>query len=305
MKLAHLIKNRTTSIAKASCALHTGSRWAVSGTPIQNQLKDLASIFEFLQVYPFSDLKVFEAEISKPWRHSDRRGFCTLKAVVDMVTLCRTKKVINLPDRTDETHYLEFNTSERQAYDDVKNQTVQWLQAVNATDLSKKGTYLNALQWLNSLRRICNHGLLHLKPKLNGANIDDCSSWDRPTAQKAFENMIDAGVVECAGCSMNPAEAMGEDSSQEISDFPKPRLSACLCLLCGFCLLKSVESSSKTSICGHSPKCPTAEVSMPGFPTSPQPKDTLPLIDDAEVPPKLKALMADLESSKVGEKRYD
>ena len=301
-RAAHLIKNRATSIAKSACALHAMSRWAISGTPIQNNLKDLASIFEFIQVYPFSNPKVFDAEIHKPWRQLDRRGFCTLKAVVDMVSLCRTKKVVDLPNRIDEIHYLEFSKIERQAYESAKAQTAQLFEEAVATDLSKKGTYLNALQWLNSLRLICNHGVLHLKQKSGCSAIETSTSWNSSTAQKAFEEMIDAGVVECAGCSMNPAEALGEESSLGTADFPKPILSQCLCLFCGYCLLKRVESPSKT-ICTHRPQCPTAEVSLTGFPVFSQVKHSLPVIKPAEVPPKIRALIADFQGGNKDEKR--
>ena len=225
-----------------------------------------------------------------------------LKAVVDMVSLCRTKKVVDLPNRIDKVHYLEFNTIERQAYDSVKFQTAQLLEEAIATDLSRKGTYLNALQWLNSLRLICNHGLLHTKRRNDVFNTRKSNAWNSQTAQKALEDMIDAGVVLCIGCSMNPSESMGEDNSLGVSDFPNPILSECLWLLCGSCLLKKVDSSSKTSICTHRPQCPTAEVSLPGFSVYLQAERSLPIMKPEEVPPKIRALMADLQDCSDGEK---
>src|SRR5436190_22666645 len=103
-------RDRATSNAKAVCALHAICRWAITGTPIQNRLTDLSSLVQFLQVYPFSDPKFFDAHISQPWRlHFDRKAILRLKTLVKFITLRRSKDRVDLPTRTDEIHYLDFN----------------------------------------------------------------------------------------------------------------------------------------------------------------------------------------------------
>ena len=47
---AHTIKDKATRAAKAVSALNSTRRWAVTGTPIQNKLSEVYSLFNFLKV---------------------------------------------------------------------------------------------------------------------------------------------------------------------------------------------------------------------------------------------------------------
>jgi SWI/SNF-related matrix-associated actin-dependent regulator of chromatin subfamily A3 len=94
---AHIIQNRITTLAQANRDLEAKHRWAMTGTPIQNQLTDLASILKFLRAYPFSDPKVFELEISDPWRKSNSEGVAGLKSLLKDVALYRPNSIIQLP----------------------------------------------------------------------------------------------------------------------------------------------------------------------------------------------------------------
>src|SRR6266487_2423456 len=116
---AHIIQNPGTIIAKSACAIQARHRWAVTGTPIQNRLTDLASLFKFLQVYPYCNPQVFDKEISQPWHRNDRTGCLRVKTLVNFVTLYRTRSVINLPDRHDEVYRLHFSTEENEVYQKV------------------------------------------------------------------------------------------------------------------------------------------------------------------------------------------
>lgn len=49
---AHVIRNRSTKKYKAMADLSASIRWCITGTPIQNSLRDLGSLVEFLRV-PF------------------------------------------------------------------------------------------------------------------------------------------------------------------------------------------------------------------------------------------------------------
>jgi len=176
--LAHTIRNRNTSNAKAVRALHASNRWAITGTPIQNKLTDLASILEFLRVYPFSDPHVFDAEISKPWQESDEQGVLRLKKLVNFVSLCRSRAVINLPKQIDEIHRLNFSAAERAMYDSARDKTASMLDNAICEEYTQRGLYLNALRWLNTLRYICNHGLVNAR---QDDSMDACLDDEVPS----------------------------------------------------------------------------------------------------------------------------
>lgn len=56
---AHIIKERSTRVAKAAYALHGDRRWCVTGTPIINRLEDLFSLIHFLKLQPWDNFSLY------------------------------------------------------------------------------------------------------------------------------------------------------------------------------------------------------------------------------------------------------
>jgi SNF2 family DNA or RNA helicase len=297
---AHIIRNRTTSMAQACCAVHATSRWAITGTPIQNRVTDLGSLLEFLQVYPFSNPKLFDSEIIKPWLKSTTPDISRLKRLINCISLCRTKEIIDLPKREDEIHNLDFNPEEREYYETQKARTIQQFNDALSSSPPKPGQYLNALQWLNELRLICNHGISHSKRKQNAMlGVPQASSaWTKEVADKAFETLVCAGDAVCSVCRDILTDSTGEASSSEHS---KPTLTSCLNLTCGSCI-HDVTRGRSVPKCSHSPPCPSREVSWDPEAAVGQVVKFLPGIDSVETSTKLKTLMTSL-CALNGEKR--
>ncbi|XP_044253084.1 transcription termination factor 2-like [Tribolium madens] len=55
---AHQIRNHTSKTSEAICRLSGKSRWALTGTPVDNKELDMYAIFKFLRCSPFDDLHV-------------------------------------------------------------------------------------------------------------------------------------------------------------------------------------------------------------------------------------------------------
>lgn len=304
---AQTVQNQKTSVARAACALHATNRWAVSGTPIQNKLTDLESVFNFLRVYPFCEPRVFNREILQPWLRNEPQGFLRLKTLVNCVTLCRTKAVVTLPERNDLIHWLDFSAEEHEVYESAKLRTIQLLDNANAIDYTKRKTYLNALQWLNALRLICNHGIMHSTREIAQVAVDKSvrsGTWSQASAQAVFENMLSAGAAICVGCSLDLTEVRYANNDLPTTKVPKPQLSECMFLLCSSCLLRRHTDSSTSSACPHSPKCPSMGVSLTRSTITTQLRRDIPMMKPAEVPTKLKALLANIQSYIGSEKWY-
>ena len=55
-------------MAKALCNLDAMSRWAITGTPIQNRLKDFFALLKFLRVHPYGEQRNFDNDITNLWK---------------------------------------------------------------------------------------------------------------------------------------------------------------------------------------------------------------------------------------------
>ena len=293
--IAHTIRNRATSMANACCEVDATCRWAITGTPIQNRITDLGSLLEFLKVYPFSNPKIFDSEIIKPFHKSSAQDISKLKRLIKCTSLCRTKAIINLPKREDKIYNLDFSSEEREYYDRTKASANQQIDDSLSSYPPQPGQYINALQKINELRLICNHGTSHSKRKQNPMlGIPQASSaWTKDIADKAFETLVCAGEAECSVCCDILASSTSEASSAERS---KPTLTSCLYLICGSCH-HGVGRGKHLPKCLHNPPCPSREVSF-----APE-AVVMKQLSNGETSTKLRTLMQHLLALN-GEKRY-
>jgi SWI/SNF-related matrix-associated actin-dependent regulator of chromatin subfamily A3 len=273
----------------------------MTGTPIQNRPTDLGSLLEYLQLYPFSNPKVFEAEVIKPWLKSNDRDITRLKKLIKYVSLCRTKQIIDLPQRKDEIHYLDLSPKEQEFYEMMKTRTVQKLDEALSFNPLAPGQYLNALEWLNELRLICNHGLMHSRkePQKSSVTVSQDGPWNKVTATKAFEILVSNGGAICKLCQTNMAEGTGESAAIGVS---KPSLSKCLTLICGSCIQNRL-GGEKVPTCSCSPVCPKVEVSWAPETAVDHPGKQLPTMKEEQVSTKLNALLRSLQEHHATEKR--
>ncbi|TVY43285.1 putative ATP-dependent helicase [Lachnellula subtilissima] len=295
-----LDEGRATAIARACCAIKATSRWAITGTPLQNRSSDLGSLLEFLQISPFSNPKIFDKEVIKPWEKSKDRT--RLKKLVKCISLCRSKCVVDLPPRQDIIRNLKFNFEEQELYNKVKESTIRKLDTALSSNPLHPGQYLNALQWLNELRLLCNHGLAHSKrpvAKPSEPSPENIQIWTKESANKAFETMVCAGEAQCSVCWELLRDGAGGGQNAEV---PKPHLTKCLTLICGFCF-KISPRSQQVSTCSHSSPCKSFEVSWnPDSISTPGIEGSLLAVQPEIVSTKLQTLLEDLQSSPKEEK---
>ncbi|KFA71969.1 hypothetical protein S40288_06229 [Stachybotrys chartarum IBT 40288] len=180
---AHMIREQATLQFKAICRLQAQRRWAVTGTPVQNRLDDLAALLAFLRLHPFDDRGKFLRYIVEPFKACDPEIVPKLRVLVDTVTLRRLKDKIDLPPREDLVVRLDFSPEERVIYDMFARNAedrVKVLAGANNERALGGNTYIHILKAILRLRLLCAHG----KDLLNE---DDLATLQGMSAEMAIE----------------------------------------------------------------------------------------------------------------------
>ncbi len=161
---AQAIKNSGSQTAKAARLLQGDRRLAMTGTPVENRLEDLWSIYEFLNPGMLGRSKRFEALLK-----SSRQGGEMAAEDVEMVRrvirpllLRRTKGEVakDLPSRTEQTVTCKLGVRQRKLYDGLKMHYRQSLLG----EVSRKGMAKSKMNILEALLRLrqaaCHPGLI-------------------------------------------------------------------------------------------------------------------------------------------------
>jgi superfamily II DNA or RNA helicase len=154
---AQSIKNAASQAAKACRLLRARHRLALTGTPVENHIGELWSIFEFLnpgQLGSAARLRKFLA---------DGRGSADVVArAVRPYLLRRTKAQVlsDLPEKTEQTLFVELNAAQRKAYDELR----EHFRAELTGRIGRMGIGRSRIAVLEALLRLrqtaCHHGLV-------------------------------------------------------------------------------------------------------------------------------------------------
>jgi superfamily II DNA or RNA helicase len=119
---AQAIKNAKTESAKAVRLLRAKHRLALSGTPIENHLGELWSLFEFLNPGMLGAASVFQLSTSGT-RAPDEETRTLLARALRPFLLRRTKQQVakELPAKLEQTIYCEMESAQRSQYNELRN----------------------------------------------------------------------------------------------------------------------------------------------------------------------------------------
>ena len=161
------IKNAATASAKSVRLLHGKHRLAMSGTPIENHLGELWSLFDFLNPGMLGGANLFRT--MSGGAASTPEGRQLISKAVRPFILRRTKKQVakELPDRVEQTIVCELDEVQRKMYDELRDHyRVSLLQRVEEVGLG--GSKIQVLEALLRLRQAACHPAL-FDPKLTDA----------------------------------------------------------------------------------------------------------------------------------------
>lgn len=182
----HKIRNPDADITLTCKMFTTPRRILLTGTPMQNNLKELWSLFDFVFPGRLGTLVVFETQFSTPiaiggYANADKsevytayRCAVTLRNLVAPYLLRRLKSdvSIQLPEKQEQVLFCRLSTEQREAYKSfIGSRTVRQVLAGR----------LNLLCAISTLRQICNH-------------VDIATSgehWDGPRYCNTDRNLAD------------------------------------------------------------------------------------------------------------------
>jgi len=166
---AQAIKNAKTESAKAARLLKSNHRLALSGTPIENHLGELWSLFEFLNPGMLGASSVFQGATSLA-RTPDLESRTMLSHALRPFLLRRTKQQVakELPEKLEQTIYCEMDDRQRKQYEELRDfYRSSLLEKVQNQGINK--SKIQILEALLRLRQTACH------PSLVTGEVDDIS----------------------------------------------------------------------------------------------------------------------------------
>lgn len=160
---AQNIKNANTKQSRAVRKLKGKHHIALTGTPMENRLSELWSIFDFTNHGFLGSLGQFHKRYVLPIEKDDNKEKVQeLQALIRPFLLRRTKKdeevALNLPDKQEQKEYCPLTAEQASLYEQLVQDTLAQLETL--TGFERKGLIL---QLLGRLKQLCNHPALYLK----------------------------------------------------------------------------------------------------------------------------------------------
>lgn len=191
---AQNIKNAYTKQATAIRSLHGRHRIAMTGTPVENRLTELWSIFEFINPGYLGHLREFTQHYVIPIeREKDSERTQQLQRLVQPFLLRREKKdpaiQLNLPEKHESKMFVSLTAEQGSLYENYIQDMLSRLDRLST--MERRGVILGAL---TKLKQLCNHPALLLKEHASKYTIE------RSNKAKRLVEMVEELRAEGDAC---------------------------------------------------------------------------------------------------------
>ncbi|KAF2108986.1 SNF2 family N-terminal domain-containing protein [Lophiotrema nucula] len=292
----HSIRNPKAKKTIAVTNLMAQSRWALTGTPIINNLKDLYSLVRFLRLTGgLEKFDIFHGSIIRPVNQGEVDGNRSLQLLMKGTCLRRKKDMafidLRLPELSEYVHKITLLPHEQQKYDALEAQAKGKLDTyrtnLNKSNKNSGKDYQHLLEVLLRMRQLCNHWKLMSEERLTSImqEFEVNGAVDLTEENKeALQNMLQLAIESQEDCPVC------FDSLKE------PVITTCAHIYCSACIEKVIELQHKCPMCRNQLESLATTTVKPKRETSgPTGKDKLSL--DTGTSSKVEALLSILKAS--------
>lgn len=183
---AQQIKNRMAVRSKSAKLLKAKVRITSTGTPVENNLSELWSLFDFINPgllgsYDYFSKTYCDGESANPY----------LKKIVSPLILRRRKADVleELPQKTEITRMLTLSPEERALYEQVRIEALQ--------QLDKGENHISVLAHLMKLRRLCCHpSLAFPETAFSGSKLESAMELVHELRENGHRTLIFSQFVD-------------------------------------------------------------------------------------------------------------
>ena len=188
---AQNIKNSATKQSRAVRKLKGRHHIALTGTPMENRLSELWSIFDFINHGYLGSLGQFQKRFVLPIeRDNEKDRIHQLQALIRPFLLRRTKKdeevALNLPDKLEQKEYCPLTAEQASLYEQLVRDTLADIDKLSSFE--RKGLIL---QMLSRLKQLCNHPALYLKEEKPANLLERSNKLEK--LQELVGSVVDQG----------------------------------------------------------------------------------------------------------------
>jgi SNF2 family DNA or RNA helicase len=195
---AQYLKNSNTQNAKVVKEIKADTRYALTGTPIENSLAELWSIFDYIMpgyLFQYKKFKtLFEVPIVKD---NDNRTMQKLKMLIEPFVLRRTKKEVltELPEKTITILNNQMKKEQEKIYlnylAEIKQEVAE---TINLKGFEK--SHIQILAALTRLRQICCHPSLFIKNYKDGSSkLEQCIEIIQDATESGHKILLFSGYT--------------------------------------------------------------------------------------------------------------
>lgn len=243
-----MIRRPQTTLFQAASQLSARFRWCLTGTPIQNRLEDVGSLFSFLRVPHLENKAVFQKYVILPFEEDPEEACRKFAFLLDCICLRRPQTLLYLPKMVETVHYLDLSPSEQQQYRNTMQAMSKMLQRKAGQGPGKKVTF-GLFQAQLQLRLLCNHGTFQKR-------ITD--TIERDTQAESEDIMYSLGRQADDSCSICSIQISIFDTAGR----SRTRQFKCGHRVCQECALDSTVMGTNTTtqcqLCGSEATSDTA-----------------------------------------------